>query len=276
MLKERIATAAALLAAFLCALFLLPTTWFALVVWLVVAVGAFEWAALAKLGLTARSAYAFSCAGAFAAVVWGAQVMDPANPWLIATYALAAAFWILVVPSWMFLGYRMRSVPVALVVGAVVVIPAGLSMVSLHFMAPMALLLLLALIWIADSAAYFTGRAIGRHKLAPAISPGKTREGAAGAFAGTLIYAIICAVATPAIREAVHGAYWIAYLGIAVLLCALSIIGDLFESLMKRQAMVKDSGTLLPGHGGVLDRIDSITSTLPVAALIAYVATSVA
>jgi phosphatidate cytidylyltransferase len=155
-----------------------------------------------------------------------------------------------------------------------VVIPAGLAMVSLHFLAPMALLQLLALIWMADSAAYFTGRAFGRHKLAPGISPGKTWEGVAGAFAGTLIYAIICAVATPAISGALHGVSWFAYLGIAVLLCALSIVGDLFESLVKRQAMVKDSGTLLPGHGGVLDRIDSITSTLPVATLIIYVATS--
>ena len=144
-------------------------------------------------------------------------------------------------------------------------------MVSLHFVGPAALLMLLAFIWIADSAAYFAGRAFGKHKLAPAISPGKTWEGVAGAVAGTMIYAMICAEASPSLGAAVQGASWPAFLGVALLLCAVSVVGDLFESLIKRQAKVKDSGTLLPGHGGVLDRIDSITSTLPVALLIGTV-----
>lgn len=275
MLKERIATAAALLAAFLCALFLLPTAWFAFPIAVGVAAGAYEWAALAKYGRRSRLAYSFGCATFFAALVWLAEAIDPANPWVFAVNAVAAAFWLLVVPLWMFRGYRLGTGALALTVGVIVVLPAGLAMISLHSLAPVVLLKLLVLIWIADSAAYFTGRAIGRHKLAPEISPGKTWEGAAGAFAGTLIYAIICAVATPAIGGALQGVYWVAYLGIAVLLCALSIVGDLFESLMKRQASVKDSGTLLPGHGGVLDRIDSITSTLPAATLIVSIATSV-
>ena len=145
-------------------------------------------------------------------------------------------------------------------------------MVSLHFISPLTLLSVLALIWIADIAAYFAGRAFGRHKLAPGISPGKTWEGVAGALAGTVIYAIICATASPPLTAIVQGNSWLAYFGFTVLLCAVSIVGDLFESSIKRQAMVKDSGNLLPGHGGVLDRIDSMTSTLPVAALIFYLA----
>ncbi|MBS0336025.1 MAG: phosphatidate cytidylyltransferase [Proteobacteria bacterium] len=270
MLKERIVTAAILLAVFLSALFMLPTGWFALPVGAVIAVAAFEWAGLAKTGRPAALVYAGACAGIFAAVVWGAQAIDPARPGLVVTYALASAFWVLAAPVWLWRGLQVRARPIALAVGGVVVIPAGLSMVSLHFIAPVALLMVLAFIWIADIAAYFAGRAFGRRKLAPAISPGKTWEGAAGALAGTIIYAIICAVASPPLRATVQGGGWFVYLGCAVLLCAISIVGDLFESLMKRQAMVKDSGNLLPGHGGVLDRIDSITSTLPLAALIFY------
>ena len=159
----------------------------------------------------------------------------------------------------------------ALIVGILVVVPAGLSVVSMHSIAPLVLLMLLALVWIADIAAYFVGRAIGKHKLAPRISPGKSWEGALGALVATSIYAIICAMLMPQLSVIVKGGLWVVCLGIAVLLWALSIMGDLFESLVKRQAGVKDSGTLLPGHGGILDRIDSITSTLPVSALLFYV-----
>ena len=271
MLKERVVTAVVLLLVFLLALFLLPTGWFAVPVGAVVATGAYEWAALAKTSNRVGYAYAFACAAVFATVVWGWQVIDPAHPGLVFVFALASLFWILAVPAWLLSGAQLRSKPLALVVGTIVVVPAGLSMVSLHFVGPAALLMLLAFIWIADSAAYFAGRAFGKHKLAPAISPGKTWEGVAGAVAGTMIYAMICAEASPSLGAAVRGTSWPAYLGIALLLCAVSVVGDLFESLIKRQAKVKDSGTLLPGHGGVLDRIDSITSTLPVALLIGTV-----
>ena len=131
-------------------------------------------------------------------------------------------------------------------------------MVSLR---PTEVLLVLGLVSIADTAAYFAGRAWGRHKLAPAISPGKTWEGAAAGLAAGLAYAIICAALF-------HEAAWAPYLGAAALLVVMSIFGDLFESAAKRQAAVKDSGSLLPGHGGVLDRIDSATASLPLAALL--------
>jgi phosphatidate cytidylyltransferase len=273
MLRQRIATAAVLLAVFLLALFALPTGLFAFLVAVVIAVGACEWAALAKAGRGTQLGFSAACAGVFGAVVWGAQAFDPARPGLVAVYALASVFWVVVVPLWLHRGMQVRSLAPALAVGFLVVVPAGLAMVSLHSVSPLTLLLVLALIWIADIAAYFSGRAFGRHKLAPAISPGKTWEGAAGALLGTVAYAIICAVASPILQATVKGALWPAYLGLAALLCAISIVGDLFESSIKRQAMVKDSGNLLPGHGGVLDRIDSITSTLPVAALLLYLAT---
>jgi phosphatidate cytidylyltransferase len=126
---------------------------------------------------------------------------------------------------------------------------------------PLAVLLVLVLVWIADSAAYFVGRAWGRRKLAPTVSPGKTWEGVAGGLVGAVLYAIIIALFTD------RGA-WLALVATAILLGMVSIVGDLFESAAKRQAGVKDSGSLLPGHGGILDRIDSATAALPLAALI--------
>jgi phosphatidate cytidylyltransferase len=143
-----------------------------------------------------------------------------------------------------------------------VLVPAGLAMTV---MTPVQLLLSLALIWVADTAAYFAGRRFGRRKLAPSISPGKTWEGAWGALAAVLAYAVLCRVFNVQL-SAVTGPLWMAYLAAVAALCVLSILGDLFESALKRQAGAKDSGTLLPGHGGVLDRIDSATATLPFAA----------
>lgn len=141
--------------------------------------------------------------------------------------------------------------------GFLVILPAALALALLE---PAEILAVLVLVWIADTAAYFVGRSLGRRKLAPSISPGKTWEGAAGGLGGALIYAVLLG--------AFWGPAWWAYLAIAAVLTVLSIIGDLFESAAKRQAGVKDSGTLLPGHGGIMDRIDSATATLPVCALL--------
>lgn len=271
MLKQRIATAAVMLAVFMSALFLLPTSLFAAPVAAVVAAGAYEWAVLVGVRGAAGLVFSGTCAGLFAATIWGWQAVDPSHTGLVVVYALASVFWILVVPFWLSRGFTIRSKALALAIGLVVVVPAGLSVVSFHSIAPQTLLMLLVLIWGADTSAYFIGRAFGRHKLAPAISPGKTWEGVAGAQVATLVYAVACVVISPSLQTMVQGGNWAPFLGVASLLCAISIVGDLFESLIKRQAMVKDSGTLLPGHGGVLDRIDSITSTVPVAALLFYV-----
>ena len=151
-----------------------------------------------------------------------------------------------------------------LLAGLAVLIPTGLAAVALP---ADRLLLALGLVWIADTAAYLAGRAFGKRKLAPSISPGKTWEGVAGAAAASLIYAIICALPGAPLGAYVQGAGWMVYLAVVIMLCAVGIVGDLFESAIKRQAGAKDSGALLPGHGGVLDRIDSIASTLPIAAL---------
>ena len=142
--------------------------------------------------------------------------------------------------------------------------------------------LLMGLVWVADITAYFAGRAFGRHKLAPAVSPGKTWEGAVGGMAGGAALAAICAYATTAsggtydswfawlfsFAGRIGPAGFVAALAVVLVMVGLSIVGDLFESLLKRRAGVKDSSGLLPGHGGVLDRIDSLIPTMPLAMLI--------
>jgi phosphatidate cytidylyltransferase len=120
-------------------------------------------------------------------------------------------------------------------------------------------LFLMGLVWIADSGAFFAGRRWGRHKLAPRISPKKTREGAYGALAATLVFAAITGLLLD-----MDVASWALFILISMVTVLFSIVGDLFESMVKRQHDVKDSGVLLPGHGGVLDRIDSMQAAAPI------------
>jgi phosphatidate cytidylyltransferase len=152
-----------------------------------------------------------------------------------------------------------------------ILLPAWLALVELREQGVFWLLGAMALVWIADIAAYFSGRTFGRHKLAPAISPGKTWEGVAGAVAAVLAYAVLviaaCRFYMPR-AASLDVTAWLALLALAAVSCGISVIGDLFESAVKRRAGVKDSGVLLPGHGGLLDRIDALLPVLPLAALV--------
>jgi phosphatidate cytidylyltransferase len=131
------------------------------------------------------------------------------------------------------------------------------------------LLSLLALVWIADIFAYFGGRQFGRRKLAPAISPGKTREGAAIGLLGVIVWMLLTAHLSGSYSSRVLDLWgWAGVVASAVLLGLIAVLGDLFESMLKRQAQVKDSGRLLPGHGGVYDRVDAVVAVVPVAYLI--------
>jgi phosphatidate cytidylyltransferase len=157
--------------------------------------------------------------------------------------------------------------------GVLVLVPTWLAMVALRELSPYTLLHVMALVWAADSVAYFVGRRYGKHKLAPGISPGKTWEGVLGGFAGVAIYLALTALLV--VTQARSASLPLPFVVVVVLgapLTAASIIGDLFESWMKRQAGLKDSGSLLPGHGGVLDRIDALTASLPVAAAAVFAA----
>ena len=253
-------TAAALLGGFLATLLLLDARVFAALVALVLALAAYEWGQLAGLGRGPAGVCAAGFALGFAVLAWNRGALGGLGDWLLAA---AACFWIVLAPVWLYLGIGGAPRGLLVAAGAALLTLAGLAAVSLP---AWLLLLVLGLVWITDTAAFFAGNAFGRHRLAPSISPGKTWEGVAGAIAAALVYAILFALPGAPLSGYVGGAGWVAYVGAVVLLCAVSILGDLFESALKRRAGVKDSGSLLPGHGGVLDRLDSMLSTLPVAA----------
>jgi phosphatidate cytidylyltransferase len=168
-------------------------------------------------------------------------------------------------PAWLFFRVQVRNPLVVALAGSVALLPTWFAMVELRAASPTLLLALLALVWLADSAAYFAGRRFGRRKLAPAISPKKTWEGVAGAFVIVTLYAAgICAFLAPGASLA-RIASGIVF---AWVMLYLAVLGDLFESWMKREAGLKDSGQILPGHGGLLDRIDALTAALPLGAFV--------
>ena len=239
--------------AFLAALFLLPRDWWAFLTSLIIATAAHEWARLCQLGKGGAWFYALALATAYALIfVLG-------RPIALAALVIAAVFWMVAVPLWLARGVATQHRLALIAAGVVVLVPAGYALAALQ---PKQVLAALILVWVADTAAYFAGRKWGRRKLAPSISPGKTWEGAWGGLAAAVAYAIICGTFL------LGTVGWLALVASAALLTAISIVGDLFESAAKRQAGVKDSGTLLPGHGGIMDRIDSATAVLPVAALL--------
>ena len=264
MLAVRTLTAAALLAVFIAAVLVLDRVYLAIVAGAVVACGAYEWALLVRMRGSAAILYAIVCTAVYAAIAAFAWPISAAAMPILAILVAALAFWALAVPAWLARGLQGSSRALLSAAGIAVLVPAALAMVALP---AWLMLAILGLVWISDTAAYFVGRAFGRRKLAPSVSPGKTIEGAVGGVVASVAYAAILAASMPAIGAHVKGLAWMPYAGAAIALCVVGILGDLFESLAKRHAGVKDSGKLLPGHGGVLDRIDSACAALPVGAL---------
>lgn len=263
MFRTRVITAAILLPLFVGGLFFLSTGWWAVALLPLLLAGAWEWAALAGFRRSGQLGFCLAVLVTGVPVLLAAHHFDCAAVEQ-AVYWISVVFWLLCAPLWLRKGWHVRQPLLLMLTGWLLIVPTWLALVRLQVQ-PWVLLAVLGVVWIADSAAYFAGRAWGRHKLAPAISPGKTWEGVAGAaFAVAVYHALVWYFG---FRSAASGIGVAAALLVACLL-PLSILGDLFESWIKRQAGVKDSGTLLPGHGGVLDRIDALTSTLPLAALV--------
>jgi phosphatidate cytidylyltransferase len=211
---------------------------------------------------------------------WYAGLMDDRVPMV---WAIAGALWVVCGALMLRMGvegWPRIPKPLRIVIGVLALWVAWLAVAQARFIGINFLLSVLVLVWVADIAAYAAGRAFGlkftKQKLAPAISPGKSWEGAWGGMVGVLVLGICWAVAdralgasVPSIYTRVAAAGWWLLPIAAVFLTAMSIVGDLVESLVKRSAGAKDSSRLLPGHGGVLDRVDALLPTLPLAMFIA-------
>lgn len=276
MLRLRVATALVLVAIFLGALFGLPPLGWSIFAALVLAVASWEWAGFARRARAGRAAYALATTAAGFAVAWtlGLALGRAGALALVPIYAAALVFWLGGAPLWLRRQPRAPAPALVLAVGWIVLIPTFLALVHLRNIHPASLLAFMVVVWVADIAAYFAGRRFGRRKLAPTVSPGKTWEGLYGALAATAVFALAWIAwaprHTPAlVRDLPWSPVWM--VGLVVALTALSVVGDLLESAMKRQAGLKDSGRILPGHGGVLDRIDALTAVLPAAALVSMV-----
>lgn len=266
MLKQRVLTAVVLVPLLLACLFLLPRKGWELLTCLPIALGAGEWARLAGYGSATRIAFIAVVTATCLAFVaaFSIEAYSPAAGALSSLLLVVALmFWAIAVPIWLHRGWRATQPLLLGAVGWIVLVPAWLAAVFLQ-RSPWLLLAMLFVVWIADTAAYFCGRRFGRRKLAPQISPGKTWEGVAGAFVAVLVYGFAVSFA---LQPSANAYDRIVLLTFILALTVLSIVGDLFESWIKRVAGAKDSGNLLPGHGGVLDRIDSLTAALPFAAL---------
>ncbi len=290
-LMQRVTTGGVLLVFFLAALFYLPS---------------FAWACLMLLALILAAFEAGSLLGSdnFTRFNFG---VSPHYRWLLPLALLAAVFFfmlglwrfaqvellslmcacsfiallisLLVLPFWI-LRFEREKLGVSTFLRGLFAVVFGwlmfcswLAAVQLRAMSPWALLAVLVLVWLADSAAYFSGRTFGKNKLVPKTSPNKTLEGVLGELLAITVYALITAPFILPHFKSLHALpvpmQWGIWIAFAWLLTVLSIVGDLFESLVKRLADRKDSGSLLPGHGGILDRIDSLLTTLPVALLAA-------
>lgn len=257
-LAQRVLTAVPMLVGIVLLLVMAPVGVTASVLGIVMVLGAWEWAAFIGWRVPLRrAAYAAASAVVLGLAAWLVPAVVPLEAilWIALCWWLLAFIWILRFPT---------PVPpaAATLAGILVLVPAWLAIVAILKVperGPALVLLALSIVFAADIGAYFAGRTLGRRKLAPQVSPGKTWEGVAG---GILLAAIVAGA----------GGAWLGLptatmAGVGVGVAALSVVGDLTESMFKRSAGVKDSGNLIPGHGGVLDRLDSITAAMPLFAL---------
>jgi phosphatidate cytidylyltransferase len=262
-LGQRIITALILLPLVILGVLKLDSEAFALIIGFIILLGGTEWCRMAGIRKRAHQVLFLALLALALWVSWlNLDDGDFLRPllWLGLAWWLAALVWVLIYPRGHGFWYGHGLIRGAS--GLLVLVPTFAALVALQaqwLFGPERVLFLMVLIWVADSGAYFTGRSLGRHKLAPRVSPGKSWEGVIG---GVLASVAAAWAITTYMDVGIHfGPY--APLAFAVLIL-FSVLGDLTESMYKRQAGIKDSGHLLPGHGGVLDRIDSLTSASPI------------
>jgi len=272
MLKTRVITALVLLAVFFPILFLLPAIYIGAFFLAALLTAAWEWSCL--LAPEARRA-AWLYALFSLAIILFLLGMQNAS-WQFALLLLAVIFWFFVAPFILAKGINLslqKLRPFYVVLGLILLPATWFALVFLRELGLIFLLTSMALVWVADIGAYFVGKSFGKRKLAVQISPGKSVEGAIGGLALSYGYALLCVIYLP-LESSLFGAWairfgWVPMFLMVTVLVAFSIFGDLFESQLKRLAGVKDSSHLLPGHGGVLDRVDALIPTMPIAALLA-------
>jgi phosphatidate cytidylyltransferase len=254
-LGKRVTTAVVLAAALLVVLLWLPEWVMALVVTAMLLAGAWEWSAFLRLSSPARRVPYVVLVALLLPVAWRVSA-DPEGRDLI---LVMAVLWWIVALLWIGLAPRRVSRWSAGVAGVLALVPSWLALVRLLHAPPRGpqwVLFVLILVWVADIGAFFFGRRFGRIRLAPEVSPGKTWEGVIGGVAGSVLVAVA--------GSAWFGVPLVGFLPLCLAAVGFSIVGDLTESLLKRFAGMKDSGTMFPGHGGVMDRIDSLTGAAPV------------
>jgi phosphatidate cytidylyltransferase len=257
MLRQRIITAIVLAPIVLACVFLLPLFQFSLFVGVVLAVAAWEWANFANLLNLNRWLYVL-----VVAVVMFASYFVPVTPLLLLSSLWWAIAFVLVV-NYPKLGELWGSSAVILVIGVVTLVPGFVALIELkrHAESNYLICLLFFLIWAADIGAYFSGRAFGKRKLAPRVSPGKSWAGLYGGALTSLFIAMLMSLYLG--RPQLVTMEGVIFLAICVLIAVVSVLGDLTISMFKRHRDIKDSSNLLPGHGGFLDRIDSLLSASP-------------
>ncbi|QTR49906.1 phosphatidate cytidylyltransferase [Candidatus Thiothrix anitrata] len=261
MLKQRIMTGLVLITLVFAGVIFLPTPLFALFsMMFIVGLGAWEWAGLTGCYLPEKR------------MMGTLMILMASVPLVFLPLPTVAVLWVSV-PIWAVIllalwlypknaGIYKKHALKMRILGIFILLPAWFALFKLHQMDYRYVLYLISLVALADTAAYFVGRKWGVTKLAPHLSPGKTREGMSGAVVATAIWAVVATQLLPVPEgKAIH------FMILSMLVVLMSVAGDLFESLLKREAGVKDSGQILPGHGGILDRVDSLLAAAPIFAL---------
>ena len=255
MLMSRIFSALIMLSVFLSSMFLFSGKFFSFIIYIASILALYEWSKLLYFKSHEKKIFLFVSL-CFIYLIDKYLSYDDAKFLLIG----ASIFWICIAPSFLIFKIHLKNFFLSALIGWILVMPLIISLNYLIQLSPWVVLLVLTTIWLADSGAYFFGKQFGKRKLAPSISPGKTWEGFIGALFIVSLFSITLT----------YFGFVDSYASILFfnLILLLSVEGDLFESYIKRMAKVKDSGDLIPGHGGILDRIDSLCSSLPLATLI--------
>lgn len=264
--SQRVAVAVPLAVVALLAVWFLPSLWLAMIFAAITLLGAWEWGRLCQLSAALNLLFTAGIAALVAAAYATGLYLD-------ALWTVPGLLWWLAIALWVTAQARrdqLQRLPqgLRLVAGALTLVLAWMSLSSLHAGSPEGafwLTLLFALVWGSDTGAFFSGRRWGRHALAPAISPGKTWEGFFGGLVVGLTAALILHGAGFWAQLQLPSLAWV--LPVSAMVISFSVVGDLAESLLKREVDVKDSGHLLPGHGGVLDRVDALLAAAPVLAV---------